>query len=317
MIKPKHLAPGDTVAVIAPSSPFEWPAFEKGLEALRGLGLNVIHPSLTEEKNSAAKQSIIPFLFGSDDERLDALHAAFCDKQVKGIFCARGGYGSMRLLSRLKPEVLTQNPKIFVGYSDLTALLNCLVTNYSLVCFHGPVVAKDLDRIKFPKTLESLAATLMHVETSWQIDPKDFQSKDVEILSPGEARGILVGGNLSMICATLGTDFEIQTDRKVLFLEEIGERPYRVDRLLQQLKIAKKLQKVSGIIFGDFVNCHETNGGPDPLEIVRQVVKDLKVPILYGFPAGHCAEKATLPLGINVEIDANRGVLRFLESGVS
>lgn len=317
MIKPKHLAPGDTVAVIAPSSPFEWPAFEKGVQALKGLGLEVIHPSLTEEKNAAAKQAPLPFLFASDDERLEALHAAFSDKQVKGIFCARGGYGSMRLLTRLKPEVLTQNPKIFVGYSDLTALLNCLVSNYSLVCFHGPVVAKDLDEIRFPKTLQSLAATLMQVEPTRQINPQDFQDKAVDIINPGEARGILVGGNLSMICATLGTDFEIQTDRKILFLEEINERPYRVDRLLQQLKIAKKLQKVSGIIFGDFVDCREAKGGPDPVAIVREVVKDLKVPILYGFPAGHCAEKVTLPLGLNVELDANQGVLRFLESGVS
>lgn len=317
MIKPKHLEPGDTVAVIAPSSPFEWPAFEKGVEALRSLGLQVTHPSLTAEKNAAAKLAAIPFLSASDDERLEALHAAFSDKQVKGIFCARGGYGSMRLLTRLKPEVLTQNPKIFVGYSDLTALLNCLVSNYSLVCFHGPVVAKDLDQSKFPKTLQSLASTLMRVEPSWQINPRDFQDKEVAVLNPGEARGILVGGNLSMICATLGTDFEIQTDRKILFLEEIGERPYRVDRLLQQLMIAKKLQKVSGIVFGDFVDCQEPKKGPDPLDIVRQVVKDLKMPIVYGFPAGHCAEKVTLPLGLNVELDANQGVLKFLESGVS
>jgi muramoyltetrapeptide carboxypeptidase len=260
------------------------------------------------------------YLAGPDEERLAQVHWAFTQKELKAVFCARGGYGSMRLISGLRAEILTQNPKIFVGYSDLTTFLNLLTNRFSMVTFHGPVVAKDLDRQARPRTLEFLQRVLMEEKPLGLLDVRSWGGRPPVCLHSGKARGILIGGNLSLIAATLGTECEIQTDGKILFLEEVNEPPYRVDRLFAQLKLAKKLSRVAGILLGEFVGCQATQptptGPPDIVEVLRDILRDIDVPILYGFPAGHTLEKLTLPLGVQVLLDADQGTLEVTEAGV-
>jgi muramoyltetrapeptide carboxypeptidase len=309
MIKPKHLEIGDRVAVVAPASSYDEQALQLGVLALESLGLKVeVYPATPCTSN---------YLAGEDATRLADLEKAFSDKKIRGVFCSRGGYGSMRLLPRLRPEILTQNPKVFVAYSDLTSLLNLLTTHNSLITFHGPVVAKDLNQQERPLTLQWLEKVIMGVEPLGEISAHEVSGKEHTVLYPGQARGILIGGNLSMIAATMGTPAEIQTDGKILFLEEIGEAPYRVDRLFQQLILSKKLSKVSGILLGEFVDCVDKEHPNNPekiIEVLGDVLTGIKIPILYGFPAGHCFEKVTLPLGVSVELDADQGILRFMES---
>ena len=310
MIKPILLKSGDRVAVITPASPYEQKALEDGVKALQSLGLEVEVPDL-----SKASKSPLGYLAASDEERVEQIHQAFSDKNIKAIFCARGGYGSMRLVDQLKLEIISQNPKIFVGYSDLTALLNFLTVQYSLITFHGPVVAKDLHSSQKPQTLEGLRKVLMEPTPLGEIDPRTIMHQEPITIHPGIGKGILVGGNLTMVAATLGTDFELNTDGKILFLEDCGERLYRLDRLFYQLKLAGKFDKVSGILLGEFVDC-ETLKDQTVVEVIRDVFKDNSIPILYGFPAGHCQEKVTLPLGVRVILDADKGTLNVTEAGV-
>ncbi len=310
MIKPPVLKSGDRVAIITPASPYDPKALEEGIIALQSLGLEVDVPGLNKENKAH-----IGYLAASDEERMEEIHQAFSDRGIKAIFCARGGYGSIRLLDRLKLEIISKNPKIFVGYSDLTALLNFLTFHYSLITFHGPVVAMDLNCREKPKTLDWLKKVLMEVSPLGVIDPRSMNGEDPEVIHPGTGRGILVGGNLSLVAAMMGTDFELNTDGKILFLEDKGEKLYRLDRLFHQLKLAGKFDKVSGILLGEFVDCEEL-GNKGALDVIRDVFKDYSVPILYGFPAGHCSEKITLPLGVQVILDADKGILNVTEAGV-
>lgn len=310
MIKPPVLNPGDLVSVIAPASPFSVPHFEIGLQTLRSLGLEIkMTPNLPERRHER-----FDYLAGSDTDRLEELHAAFSDRDTKAIFCARGGYGSMRLLTEMKPELLTQNPKIFVAYSDMSSILNLLTTHASLVTFHGPVVAKDLDRATRPQTLTWLKRAIMSKEPIGKINPRDITQCEPVTIHPGTARGILAGGNLTLIAALLGTPHEINTDGKILFLEDRGEKLYRVDRLLQQLRLAKKFKKVSGILLGEF---RDFDASEEALmDLFRDVFREVEVPVLYGFPAGHCDEKVTLPLGVSAVLNADEGILDIPEAGV-
>ncbi len=237
------------------------------------------------------------------------------DTEVRAIFCARGGYGCQRLLPALDWSVVQRDPKPIVGYSDVTALLNVAV-QAGMVAVHGPMVGKELADGLAVRSAVHLQALLADPEYAWRAEVP-------EIVCPGRARGRLVGGCLSVVAATLGTAYAPDTTGAVLFLEDVGERPYRLDRLLTQLRQAGKLDRAAGLVFGTLAGCPPVDG-MGPLDVVRACCAELPCPVAFGLLAGHeagagegGAENLALPLGVRVELDADGGWLTALESAVS
>lgn len=320
LIKPPCLEPGDTLGLIAPSGPVirnnDIPAgtmpshLEKGIAYLEKMGY---HPVLG--KHVLNRRG---YLAGTDKERLEDLHAMLANPKIKGIFCVAGGYGTPRLLPHIDYELLRKNPKIFEGYSDITALNNTFFSLTGLVTFEGPMANYDFGRhIDFNR--DNLWKVMTQREPVGEVPvPDDYPS--METLYPGKTSGRLIGGNLSLLAATLGTPYEIDTRDKILFLEDIDEYPYRLDRMLNHLILAGKLQQASGIIIGECVDCI-----PDPpenpslslMEIFDDLIVPLQKPTFYGLPCGHGTYKLTLPIGIQSSMDADRCKLYLEESAVS
>jgi muramoyltetrapeptide carboxypeptidase len=304
-IKPRALQKGSTIGIIAPAGPVDdFRSVEKGMKVLESLGFNVL-PGRHILKREG-------YLAGSDDERLADLMDMFTDRQVEGIMCLRGGYGSIRLLSKIGYRLISQNPKIFMGYSDITALCLAIRQKCGLVTFSGPMVAADLGSFLSAYTLGSFIRAVTCPVPAGLISTPPGEPPAVTI-TPGKARGELTGGNLSMITATLGTPYEIETKNVLLVLEEVNEEPYRIDRMLQQLLLGGKLTAAAGIVFGRCVNCEAKQGNsPALLEVIRQNLGGLGIPCFYGFATGHAAHKATWPVGVAGRLDADKGLL-FIE----
>ncbi|MDR0271918.1 MAG: LD-carboxypeptidase [Clostridiales bacterium] len=280
MRMPKHLRAGETVAITAASGPVNGQKLAAGVKILENMGLRVVVMEscfLTHE-----------YFAGTDARRLHDLHCAFGDKKIRAVFCARGGYGAGRLLPHLDYHMIKQNPKIFAGYSDATALHIVLNQFCELITFHAPMPAADLCNAD-EATLETFKKNVFG-------QPPDFPPG--KIISHGRARGILTGGNLTLIAASLGTPYEIETRGRILFLEETQEPPYRVDRLLLQLKHAGKLKHAAGFLLGDF--------SPETAETIKPAVSELLIPegkpIIAGLPCGHTMPNITLPLGQSIQI---------------
>ena len=295
--KPKVLRPGDTIGIAASASPFDPEAFEKGIALIRSLGFRVFHrPDIFEKKT---------YLAGSDDRRCRELIGFFENPAIKAIFFARGGYGMMRLLPHLRRHRFTGPAKIVLGYSDLTSLLLHLTQQRKWVSFYGPVVARDLSSEMSEETKRYLVEAITR-ETP--VGPFTFD--ECVAVRKGTCEGALTGGCLSLVVASLGTPFEIDTTNKILLLEDINEKPYSVDRMLTQLVLAGKLKRVKGLLFGHFVNGGEVAHFE---ETIRDVLRDFSGPILFNFPAGHGEVKVTLPMGIRVRIDAGKKRVTYLE----
>jgi muramoyltetrapeptide carboxypeptidase len=302
--KPPRIQAGDVVGVIAPSGALEVERLQAGTSVLEGLGLRV-------EVGSAvlARQA---YLAGDDETRLADLQRMLADERIRALFCARGGYGSQRLIPRLDLSPLVRAPKPIVGYSDATALLNTVVAA-GVVPVHGPMVATDMARGLSSRSLDHLWKLL--TEPTWR-----WEAEVPETVRTGRARGRLVGGCLAVLIATLGTPWAIDTTDAILFLEDIAERPYRLDRLLTQLRQSGKLSGVAGIVFGTMSTCPAVDG-VGPLEVVRACLGDLPCPIGFGLPSGHDArttdcENLALPFGVEVELDTTHGRLIALEGAV-
>jgi len=289
MIMPKLLCTGDTVAVIATSGACNITNLENGVKTLQNMGLNVqIMPSCFAKHE---------YLAGEDSVRLKDLHTAFWDKKIKGIFVARGGYGAGRLLPFINYELVKKNPKVFVGFSDVTALHIAFNQFCNLITFHGVMPAANVGndecswRALQAMIFEPSLINLINQEAS-------LISSSLKTIVPGRAKGILTGGNLTLVASSLGTPYEINTRRRILFLEEIQEEPYRVDRLFLQLKQAGKFRECSGIILGDF--------SPETLDTLKMAIDDLIVPenkpTVGGLKCGHTTPTLSLPLGCVVEI---------------
>lgn len=302
-LKAKKLSPGDTIGLVTPASGTSEQKMAKAVENLEGLGFRVVFG-----KNAKARNG---FLAGTDQERLDDLHHFFADPKIHGIWCIRGGYGSARLLAHLDYRMIRKNPKVFIGYSDLTAPLNSIYKHSKLFTFHGPVATSDFT----PFTIEHLKSTLMDSQATTKLlaDPNEKQ-----IICSGQARGKLVGGNLSLVAALCGSAYLPRFKNKIVFLEEIGEKPYRVDRLLTQLLHSTDLAQAAGIALGIFSNCEAK--ADDHSFSLQETLKDrlssLSIPVLYGFPFGHITDHATLPIGIPASLDTQAGTLQVLESAV-
>jgi muramoyltetrapeptide carboxypeptidase len=302
--KPLRLRSGDVVGVIAPSGALDGARLEAGIKVLEGWGLRV-----EVGKAVLARQA---YFAGDDQARLADLEQMLDDTRVRAIFCARGGYGSQRLLPHLDLRKLVREPKPIVGYSDATALLNAAV-GAGVVAVHGPMVADDIARGLSRRSAHQLWSLLSDPAWQWEADAPD-------VVRPGRARGRLVGGCLAVLVAALGTPYALETEGAILFLEDVAERPYRLDRLLTQLRQSGRLDAVAGIVFGNMAACPQIDG-VGPLEVVRACCADLACPVAFGLPAGHDPSGATcenfaLPLGVFVELDTERGRLVALEPAV-
>jgi len=255
---------------------------------------------------------------GLDKERAEQINKAFADKEIKAIFCAKAGYGSIRILPYLNRKEIRNNPKIFIGYSDITILLLYLQKVARMVVFHGPLVCGEIYEGMNRLTLNFLLKAVTKPNPLGRIS-----FPGLKVFEQGKAKGILVGGNLSLIVKTLGTPYEIDTDNKILFLEDIGEDLEAIDGYFQQLKLAGKFKNIKGVVFGRMVNCFDYGGKKYRLRnLVRDLFSHLEIPILYGFPSGHFQKEKhkqvnlTLPLGVEVIVDTNKLSLIIDESAV-
>jgi muramoyltetrapeptide carboxypeptidase len=264
------------------------------------------------------------YLGGSAEERVADLHELFADKEVRGIFCIRGGYGSAQLLDKLDYGLIRRNPKVFLGYSDITALHLAIHRETGLVTFHGPVVVSSFTEY----TQKHFRSALFQTEPIGRVtNPPDTNplrpAHILRAVRPGRARGRLVGGNLSLISALMGTPWEIDTRGRILFLEDVGEQPYAVDRMLTQLRLAGKLDAAAGIVFGECSDCRPRDFQPSFEstfslgEVVDSILGGLKIPVLYGLTIGHTDDQLTLPLGVEATLDAGSGELVIEEPAVA
>jgi len=314
-IKPKMLNPGDTIGIIAPGSAVSDPDdLAKAREALDYFGLKM-KIAKNAVKGSGYRTRTI-------EERLEDLHSMFLDNEVKGVFCIRGGYGSIQLLDKIDYKLIRNNPKIFLGYSDITAMHLAINKLSGLVTFHGPLLLSAFSGF----TVNNFKRALFSPEPLMELKNPDSKSSirtihPLRTINPGKASGRLTGGNLSMIASLMGTPYEIETKGKILLLEDVGEEPYRIDRMLYQLKHAKKLQEAAGIIFGECSECNlegkASKTWDDSLgEVLNKVFADIKVPVFFGLTFGHTADQLTLPFSVESEMDADACILKITESGV-
>jgi muramoyltetrapeptide carboxypeptidase len=298
--KPARLKPGGVIGVAAPAGSVDETALELGLKTIRARGYNV---ELAE--HIFAKKG---YLAGQADQRAVDLLKFFRRSDISAIFCARGGFGSIQLLSLLA-EALPLPPKIFIGYSDITVLLNWFLQSCGMVTFHAPMVAMDLAQGLGPGSSEHFWGTLNGERSDWTVELG-------EIVRPGRATAPLMGGCLSLLVTTLGTPYEIDTRGKLLFLEDVGEKPYRIERMLTHLKMAGKLDRPAGVLFGDFADC-EGEGVRDLREVVTEIFHDAAFPVLMGMRAGHGKENFLLPFGVDMALDGYNATLSLMESPVA
>ena len=308
-VKPPALRPGDTVGIVAPASNVNRGDLEAGCAGLRRAGYRPFYFDSIFDRDV--------YFAGSVERRARELEAMFAREDVRAIVCARGGYGSNYLLEALDLEKIQSNPKIFVGYSDLTTLLTHFSDAAGLVTFHGPMVAKDWaheDGVDLPSWQAALAAA-----TAWEAN-LDAASGVIGLVD-GSAEGILYGGCLSILVASLGTPYEIRTEGTILFLEDVAAKPYQIDRMLMQLKLSGKLKDVRGIVFGEMRDCvQNTNQGYKLEDVVLRIVGGLGIPVAYGVRSGHVtAGNITLPIGVRAGLTVRDGQvkLEILETSVT
>jgi muramoyltetrapeptide carboxypeptidase len=306
--RPPRLREGDAIGIVAPAWSFDPDNFRKGTEKLKALGYRVKYDSSIFSKYWS--------MAGHDKERAAQINRMFADKDIKAIFCAKAGYGSIRTLPYLNKKIIRKNPKIFVGYSDITILLNYLYRIAHMVVFHGPVVSGEINNDMNPINLDYLRFALTQTTPLGQIEFPMLRR-----FKPGRARGLLVGGNMSLIISAIGTPYDIETDNRILFLEDIGEDLEVIDNYIMHLRLAGKLKKVKGIIFGRMLDCLDYSGRKYTLkDVLNDSLGDIDVPIVLGFPSGHRIFgdlNITLPLGVPVTLDADKPAILIHESAVS
>jgi muramoyltetrapeptide carboxypeptidase len=314
-IIPDRLNTGDTIGIIAPASaPPDPKNIDRSVAVLHRLGFRTkLAPNVRKRWG---------FLAGSDRDRASDLMKMFTDRKVKAVICVRGGYGTARLLPLLDYRAIRANPKIFIGYSDITSLHLAFLLKSNLVSFHGPMLNSDFVKTSFPDfTLQSFLKTLTRPSAPGSIS-EGYKGKTVTVLRRGVASGPLVGGNITLLCASLGTPYQPSFKRCILFFEDLDEVPYRFDRMLTQLLNAGLLQQVAGIAIGVNANCKDPKAKTakeyrQTLEdVFRERLLPLKVPIVAGLPFGHIPLNATLPVGVRVTLDANKGDLLIADPAV-
>jgi muramoyltetrapeptide carboxypeptidase len=305
MLKPPAVAPDARVAVIAPASSSKPERLARGIEALRARGYDA-------EFGKYAQGRLTPYFSGTAEERLADLHAAFADPEIQAIFCTRGGYGSNYLLEDIDLDLIRDNPKPLFGYSDMTTVQTWLLDELGLTSFHGPMVAADF-AVDDGVHDASLDASLDGDNVS------AGAGEGLRILRPGRAQGVMYGGCLSILTASLGTRFAPQTEGKLLFLEDVGTKPYQIDRMLRQMVLAGKFDGVTGFVFGEMLECASPGASSDLLEqVILRVLDWFDGPIAIGLRSGHVSrDNVTLPFGIEAElILEEEPMLQYLEPAV-
>jgi muramoyltetrapeptide carboxypeptidase len=316
LIRPKALRPGDTVGLITPAT--EVPDPDR--LALAERTINYFKLRMKRGKNVGKR-------FGTYGEslqaRLDDLHGMFSDPEVKAVFCIRGGYASAHLLDRIDYDLIRRNPKIFLGYSDITAMHLAINKNSRLITFHGPIVLSRFTDYTQQHFRKALFETVPIGKVTNPPDSNELRpAHTLRTIVAGTASGPLIGGNLSLVSTTLGTPYEIDTRGRILFLEDVEEQAYSIDRMLTQLRLAGKFDGVAGVIWGECQDCGPRAYQPSavlpfsPGEVVDNILGTLKVPVLSGLTIGHTNDQLTLPLGVAATLDASAGTLEIKEAGV-
>ena len=298
--KPARLKPGGRIGIVAPAGCVSPDSLQPGLDRLCADGYVVeIGASVYDQKG---------YLAGDPVRRAADLTGFFQRPDIDAIFCARGGFGSIQLLPHLSRD-LENHPKVFVGYSDITVLLNWLSQSCHMVTFHAPMVADEFAHGLSEKAKTHLWGILSGALANWSVSLG-------EVIRPGRTEAELMGGCLSLLVTTLGTPYEIDSSAKILFIEDVGERPYRIERMLTHLKMAGKLDRLAGVVIGDFTAC--VGEGPrDIRQICAEVFHDSNYPVVMGMPAGHGQENLALPFGVKMCLDGDSASLAMLESPVS
>jgi muramoyltetrapeptide carboxypeptidase len=285
LLKPQPLRLGDSVAVVAPGGAYDAERLERGCRLLETWGLSVTRPRA---------RPTVRYLAGSDESRAGELREALDTRAVRAVLVARGGVGATRLFGHLRLRPAPEEPKLFVGFSDTTVLLTRLVQEATWVSFHGPMIAADLPDLS--AAAQERFRRFLFDEAGW------WSGEATACWRAWRGSGRLIGGCLTILVATLGTPYEVYTDEQVLFLEDVNEKPYRVERMLVQLRDAGKFERASAIVFGAMPGCDE-GGGPEVLRgIVLDVLAPYRCPILFGVRAGHASENVVLPFGCRVSV---------------
>ncbi len=305
-IKPRALKAGDTVAITSPAGAvWDETQVETFTGILKSFGFQVIHGKTLTEK--------FGYFAGTDELRAREINELFANKTVKGIFCMKGGWGCARLLDKIDYSLIEQNPKVFIGFSDITALLIAITTKTGLITFHGPVGNSGWN--DFTK---SIFTNVVMASKSFVFPENPATENTQVVISPGKATGELVGGNLTVITSIIGSGYLPDWKNKLLFLEEVKEEPYSIDRMLTQLKLCGALNGISGFVFGKCAKCL----AEEPLksfsfhEVILQHIQPLGIPAFYGAMIGHIENKLTVPLGIKASMDAEKGILSLDENSV-
>jgi muramoyltetrapeptide carboxypeptidase len=293
MRKPRALRPGDRVAVVAPASSCARQAFDAGLAELRTLGFEPIYDESVFDRHAG-------YLAGTADTRAAAFRAAWLDPSIAALFAVRGGYGSVHLLPLLA-DLPADPPKAFVGYSDATSILSWLTLQRGIVSFHGPMLEARLARGEEGYDRDTFRRCLCRAEPAGAI-----VSPQLEALRRGEASGMLVGGTLTQLAASLGTPYAFDPpDGCILFLEDVAERPYRIDRLFTQLRLGGVIGRASALVFGEMTRCEEPGGDPAIRDVLVELTRGFGGPVLFGLPSGHTSGATlTLPLGTRTRVQS-------------
>jgi muramoyltetrapeptide carboxypeptidase len=304
-VRPAALQPGDTVGIIAPAGPINRDSLEAACAWLLGRGYQPYHlPSILDRDL---------YFAGNTARRLDEFHHMFANKNVKAIICARGGYGCNYLLPGIDLDLVRSNRKIFWGCSDVTTLLTYLCDSAGMVVFHGPMLNIDVR----PDGVDE--GSWVAAMTSGESYTRDFAADEVETLVAGQAEGMLYGGCLSLLCASLGTPYEIGTRGTILFLEDLAEPAFRIDRMLMHLRLAGKFDSVSGVIFGEMLKCGPRGDEDFTLQqVVQRVLGDLRIPVAYGLKSGHVSrDNITLPFGVRAHFTVEANVSLRIAASVT
>lgn len=302
MIFPNKIKKGDTVAIIAPSSPVSRTDADRSKQFLENAGYIV-------KMGECVYKNLHGYKAGSGDERAKDINEMFSDKEVKAIFCIRGGDTSSHVINKIDINLVKENPKIFVGYSDVTNLNIFFNQKANLITFHGPMVKSNMINDYDDFTKSSFESTINMEDSMYLQNP---EGEEFKVICNGKAEGIIIGGNLALITSMIGTPYEIDTKGKILFIEDIYENVTRVDRMLHQLKFSNKINDAASIIVGDFSDCiNEYDPSYGINELLEDFFSGLDKPVMYNIKCGHCFPTSTIPLGALCELDTYNRTIRF------
>ena len=319
VVLPPALAPGSTVAITAPASGVDRRELEDGIAFMRTQGLKIVTGKCLSKKNK--------YLSAPDEERANEFNEFIRREDIDAIMCARGGYGVARILPLLDYNAIRMFPKAIIGYSDITAMLIAIYNKSKVVTYHGPVCSSTFDSTTSHSFVDIMMKNSSKSGQKGGSNDFDISHSSLDVINNGYAEAKLSGGNLTTICSTLGTPYEIDTTDSILFLEDVAEEPYRIDRMLTQLWLAGKLEKVKGVALGVFKSCssqrisrrsrkrgseESSNISPSLRDIFEQRFSEMKFPVLAGLPFGHIRSKLTLPLGVHAALDCGKKSIKII-----